>query len=128
MASDPSAKTGKTKLGRLGKYEIVAHIATGGMGAVYKARDTATGREVALKLINRKLSDNPAIRERFRREISYAAKLCHDNIVPLLDHGEQNGTRFFVMEFVDGIDLNEYVQRLGPLDPEEARQLVYQGA
>src|SRR5919199_5937966 len=127
MASDPPADKG-TRRARLGRYEVLAHIATGGMGAVYRARDTESDREVALKVLNPQRAADPAILERFRREARHAAKLRHENIVSLYDADEVNGQLFLVMEFVDGIDLHEYVKRLGALDPEEARQLVLQGA
>jgi eukaryotic-like serine/threonine-protein kinase len=127
MASEPPPPKG-TRRARLGRYEVVAHIATGGMGAVYRARDTESDREVALKVLNPRRADDPAMLERFRREARHAAKLRHENIVTLYDADEVNGHLFLVMEFVDGIDLHEYVKRLGALDPEEARQLVLQGA
>jgi serine/threonine protein kinase len=125
MASDPTAR-GARKAVRIGKYEVVAHIATGGMGAVYKARDTETGRDVALKVLTPEAAAKPAMVERFRREARSAAKLSHENIVALYEFGENAGTYFLAMEFIEGIDLHEYVERKGPLPPTEALSIVVQ--
>jgi serine/threonine-protein kinase len=128
MASDPPpAAKGTRGVVRIGKYEVIAHIASGGMGAVYRGRDTETGREVALKVLNPEMATKPAMVERFRREARHAAKLKHENIVQLYDFDQYQGTYYLAMEFVEGIDLYEYVRRKGPLDPEEARQIVLQG-
>jgi serine/threonine protein kinase len=125
MASDPTAK-GPRRNVRIGKYEVVAHIATGGMGAVYKARDTEIGRVVALKVLSPEMAAKPSSIERFRREARHAAKLRHENIVTLYEFGEANRTCFLVMEFIDGIDLFEYVSRHGALDPREALEIITQ--
>jgi serine/threonine protein kinase len=113
---------------RIGKYEVLEHIATGGMGAVYKARDTELGREVALKIVPPELSTKPAALERFRREARSAAKLRHENIVTLYEFGEANGVYFLAMELIDGIDLHEYVSRKGKLKPQRARKILIQAA
>jgi serine/threonine protein kinase len=113
---------------RLGKYEVWYHIATGGMGAVYHALDTEQNREVALKILPPDLASKPAMVVRFRREYAAASKMRHENIVELYELGELNQTLYFAMEFVEGIDLHEYVKKEGPLDPEEARQIILQGA
>ncbi|MFQ3649175.1 MAG: serine/threonine-protein kinase [Gemmataceae bacterium] len=127
MPSDSPSQPSKKPI-RLGKYEVIRHIATGGMGAVYHARDTELGREVALKILPPDLAAKPAMVVRFRREYAAASKMQHENIVALYELGELNQTLYFAMEFVDGIDLYEYVKQNGPLDPEEARQIVLQGA
>ena len=127
MSSDPAAKGPRRSI-RIGKYEVVSHIATGGMGAVYKARDTEDGREVALKVMSPEMAAKPSMVERFRREAKHAAKLRHENIVTVYDFGEANRTFFLAMEFVDGIDLHEYIARKGPLDPSEALDLILQAA
>jgi serine/threonine-protein kinase len=125
MPADGAAK-GPRRAVRIGKYEVLAHIANGGMGHVYRALDTERGREVALKVLSPEMAAQPAMVERFRREARHAGKLRHENVVTLYDFGEVNGTLYLAMEFVDGIDLHEFVERKGPLDPEEARQLVLQ--
>jgi serine/threonine-protein kinase len=127
MSSDPTAKGPRRNI-RIGKYEVVSHIATGGMGAVYKARDTENDREVALKVMSPEMAAKPSMVERFRREARHAAKLRHENIVTVYDFGEANHTFYLAMEFVDGIDLHEYITRKGPLDPNEALDLILQAA
>ncbi len=111
---------------RVGKYEVTSHIATGGMGAVYRARDTETGGEVALKVLTPEMAAKPSMVERFRREARSAAKLRHENIVKVFEFGECGGTYFIVMEYVDGIDLMTHIDDHGPLDPEETRQIMIQ--
>src|SRR5262245_13038829 len=111
---------------RIGKYQVVRHIATGRMGAVYKAVDTDLGREVALKVLQPELAARTGMLKRFRREAQLAAKLRHENIVSIYEIGETEGTHYLALEFVDGIDLNEYINRKGKLDPEEAKFLLLQ--
>ncbi len=126
MSSDAAAKKPHRNI-RIGKYEVLSHIASGGMGAVYKARDTENGQEVALKVLSPEMAAKPAMVERFRREAKHTAKLRHENIVTLYEFGETRHTYFLVMEFVDGIDLSEYSNQKGPLDPDEALEIIRQG-
>jgi serine/threonine-protein kinase len=111
---------------RIGKYEVLRHIASGGMGAVYRARDVEAGREVALKVLSPELAANPTMIERFRREARAAAQLRHENIVGLYEFGEVAGTYFLALEFVDGIDLHDYIQHHGPLSADLAREFLKQ--
>jgi serine/threonine protein kinase len=111
---------------RLGKYEILAHIATGGMGAVYKARDIELGRLVALKVLDPDLASRDAVRERFRREACHAARLSHRHIVTVYESREEQGFHFIAMEFIHGIDLEKYIDKKGRLNPEEARLILLQ--
>ncbi|HYT93836.1 MAG TPA: serine/threonine-protein kinase, partial [Gemmataceae bacterium] len=127
MPADPPGN-GRRSPVRIGKYEVVAHIATGGMGAVYRAIDTDLHREVALKVLPMETAARPATLERFRREARSAAKLRHDNIVAIYEFGEVAGTYYLALEFVDGIDLHELVNRQGKLDPETARHILIQAA
>jgi serine/threonine-protein kinase len=127
MSSDPTAKGPRRSI-RIGKYEVVSHVATGGMGAVYKARDSENGREVALKVMSPEMAAKPSMVERFRREAKHATKLSHDNIVTHYEFGEANHTFYLAMEFIDGIDLHEYSARKGPLDPDEALEIILQAA
>jgi len=127
MGSDPEKKTARRTV-RIGKYNVLAHIATGGMGAVYKARDTELDRIVALKVMSPDLAAKPAMVERFHREARHAARLRHENIVTIYECGTFGGTHFLALEFVDGIDLNEYITRKERLDPEEARLITIQAA
>jgi serine/threonine-protein kinase len=125
MSSDPSTK-GPQRTVRIGKYRVVAHLATGGMGAVYKAYDSETKRDVALKVLTPEMASKPIMVERFKREAKHARKLRHRNIVEVYDCDEADGCFYIAMEFVEGIDLNEYVERKGPLDPEEALRFITQ--
>ena len=85
-----------------GRYELTHLVARGGMAQVYRARDRLLDRPVALKVLFPELSVDRAFVERFRREAQAAANLSHPNIVPVFDWGEDDGTYFIVMEFVDG--------------------------
>jgi serine/threonine protein kinase len=87
----------------LPQYEILAMIGHGGMGAVYKGRQEALDRLVAIKLLPLEISVDATFAERFRREARAMARLSHPNIVPVYDFGQTSeGHLFFVMEFVDG--------------------------
>ena len=87
---------------RLGPYEIGAPVGAGGMGEVYQARDTRLNRTVAIKILPRHLSEKPEAIERFEREARAISGLNHPNVCQLYDVGEQDGTRFLVMEFTVG--------------------------
>ena len=110
----------------IGKYRLLSLIATGGMGRVYKAKDEQLGRIVALKILAPELSHNPILVERFKREARHAASLTHKNIVTLYESDEADGYHYLAMEFVDGIDLAEYIRRKGKLKPEESRRIMIQ--
>ncbi len=111
---------------RLGKYEVLAHVATGGMGAVYKARDLELGRTVALKVLPSHLAQNPRVFDRFRREARHAALLNHPNIVTLFECGYDPGVdlNYLAMEFIDGIDLEDHIRRRERLPPSEVRHIL----
>src|SRR5215472_16736576 len=98
---------------RLGPYEIFAGLGAGGMGEVYKARDTRLDRFVAIKLLPESRAGDAERRARFIHEAKAASGLNHPNIVTVYDVGEQNGRTFMVMEFVDGKPLNELIPRKG---------------
>ena len=87
---------------RLGPYEILAPIGAGGMGEVYKARDTRLNRIVAVKILPEHLSPKPELWERFKREARSISSLNHPNICTLFDVGNQEGTDYLVMEYVEG--------------------------
>ena len=84
---------------RLGPYEIVSAAGAGGMGEVYRARDTRLDRTVALKVLPPDLTSDPAARQRFEREARAVAALSHPHICTLLDIGQQDGIDFLVMEY-----------------------------
>ncbi len=124
--STESAGKGPRRPLRIGRYEVLRHIASGGMGAVYQAQDTEQNRQVALKVLAAELATNPKVLERFRREARAAAKLRHENIVAIHEFGEHAGTFFLALEYVDGVDLQDYIKERGTLAPEEARDLLKQ--
>jgi predicted Ser/Thr protein kinase len=107
------------------QLEILSFIGKGGMGAVYKARQPALDRLVALKLLPPQVAGGPGFAERFSREARALAKLNHPNIVAVYEFGQVNGLPFFLMEFVDGLNLRE-LERAGKLSPREALQIVPQ--
>src|SRR6187397_2354202 len=104
---------------RLGPYEIVAAIGTGGMGEVYKGRDTRLDRAVAIKILPENLAADPEFRERFDREARAISQLTHPHICTLYDVGEHDGTAFLVMELLQGETLAERLKK-GALPPEHA--------
>ena len=87
---------------RLGTYEIVAALGAGGMGEVYRARDTRLGREVAIKVLPAALSADPKLRERLSREARAISSLAHPNICTLFDVGRENDVDYLVMELLEG--------------------------
>jgi serine/threonine protein kinase/beta-lactam-binding protein with PASTA domain len=102
------------------RYELNHLIARGGMAEVYRARDRLLDRPVALKVLFPELSVDRSFVERFRREAQAAANLSHPNIVPVFDWGEDTGTYFIVMEFIDGRPLSSILKTAGPLSPERS--------
>src|SRR6266568_3633015 len=105
--------------------EIIAFIGKGGMGAVYKACQPGLDRIVALKIIPPQTATGPGFIERFNREARALAKLNHPNIVAVHEFGQANGLPYFIMEFVDGLNLRQ-LERAGKLSPREALQIVPQ--
>ena len=86
----------------LGPYEIQSPLGAGGMGEVYRARDTRLDRVVAIKVLPGHLASNPELRERFEREAKAISSLNHPHICALYDVGSQGGIDFLVMEYLDG--------------------------
>ena len=87
---------------RLGPYEIVTPLGAGGMGEVYKARDTRLERTVAVKVLPQHLSSSPDVRQRFERESKTISQLSHPHICALYDVGNQDGVEYLVMEYLEG--------------------------
>ena len=104
---------------KLGPYEIVAPLGAGGMGEVYRARDTRLERDVAVKVLPASLSSDPTLRQRLDREAKAVSKLSHPHICTLHDIGHQDGVDFLVMELVEGETLEQRLMK-GPLLPEQA--------
>ena len=96
---------------RLGVYEVTAQIGAGGMGEVYKGRDTRLDRTVAIKVLPEALAADPQFRERFDREARTISRFTHPNICTLYDVGEHAGTAFLVMELLDGETLESRCAR-----------------
>jgi len=106
---------------RLGPYEIVSPVGAGGMGEVYRARDTRLDRTVAIKVLSESLAADPIFRDRFDREARVISQLDHPHICTLYDVGEQHGTAYLVMQYLEGETLEARVNR-GPLPLEHALQ------
>jgi len=105
---------------QLGPYEILSSIGAGGMGEVYKARDTRLGRTVAIKVLPEHVAADPDLRHRFEREAKTISSLNHPHICALYDVGDQDGTSFLVMEYVEGETLADRLRRDGPLALDDA--------
>src|SRR6202158_3151368 len=103
---------------KLGPYEILAPLGTGGMGEVYSARDTRLDRAVAIKVLPANLASDPSFRQRLEREAKAVSKLSHPHICTLHDIGHQDGVDFLVMELVEGETLEHRLTK-GPLLPEQ---------
>jgi Tol biopolymer transport system component/tRNA A-37 threonylcarbamoyl transferase component Bud32 len=123
MSSAPRAG-----LGQLGEYSLLEKLGEGGMGTVYKALHTELDRLVAVKVIRTSQFEGGWLESRFRREIKAAGRLDHPNIVRAYDARTMADTHFLVMEYVDGLDLNELVRRSGPLGIADACEIARQAA
>lgn len=110
----------------IGKYKILSLIGSGGMGRVYLAEHAIMRRRVALKVLPKGKSSDPSALGRFQREARAVAALRHPNIVQAYDIDQEGDIHFIVMEFVDGISVQEYVRRHGPMQPEIAADIIAQ--
>lgn len=97
-------------LSRLGRYEILDRLGSGGMAEVFRAHDPRLGRTVAVKVIGRRLGRRPEALERFEQEARAASALSHPNVITIHDFGEQDGHPFLVMELVDGESLRDRLE------------------
>ena len=98
---------------RLGPYEVLVPLGAGGMGEVYRARDTRLGRDVAVKVLPSSVSSDPGRLRRFEKEARAASSLNHPNIVTIHDIGESGGISFIAMEMVDGQTLRDLLAEGG---------------
>jgi serine/threonine-protein kinase len=96
---------------RIGRYQVIERVGRGGMGVVYRARDEAVGRDVALKVLTADVDDDPDIRTRFYREAEAAASLSHPNIITIFDVGEDGDRFFIVMELLRGATLKDFLKQ-----------------
>src|SRR5215475_5498273 len=115
-----------TLAGRLfsNRYEIERELAQGGMAEVYLARDQLLSRPVALKALFPEYAREPSFVERFRREAQAAANLNHPNVVAIYDWGQESGTYFIVMEYVEGRSLRDLIRTEAPVDPNQAAEIA----
>ncbi|MCS6865880.1 MAG: protein kinase [Gemmataceae bacterium] len=110
------------------RYRIVGQLGTGGMGTVYQAEDLWMGRVVAIKVVAAHWTTKASAAARFRREVQAAARLAHHNIIRAYDTGEVGGRQFLVMEFAEGVSLDQLVATKGPLPVAWACLLIRQAA
>jgi len=113
-------------LRHIGHYEILAKLGAGGMGTVYKARDTKADRVVALKVLSPGHASNREYIERFLREATASGRLSHPNIVQGYDAGEANGQYYFAMEFVDGSTVGDMLKEVKAIPEQQALDIGIQ--
>ncbi len=106
---------------RLGAYEVISAIGAGGMGEVYRARDTRLNRDVAIKVLPEHFADRPGLHERFEREAKTIASLNHPHICTLYDVGREGSTDYLVMEYIEGETLAQRLTK-GPLPLQQVLQ------
>ncbi len=127
----PSRAAGETDLeigSMLGPYRLLAKLGEGGMGAVYKAQHEHLDKTVAVKVLPARLTVEPELVARFKREMKAVGKLDHPHIVRAMDAGEIGGVHFLVMEYLEGTDLHRLVKERGPMSVVNACKAVRQAA
>jgi len=112
----------------LGGYAVLEPLAKGGMGRVFKAEHRGTGRIACVKVMSKADTNDPQYLDRFRREAKLIGALRHSHIVESFGFGEADGIPYFVMEFVQGSDLSQYIKEHGPLSARSATDVVLQTA
>ena len=108
------------------RYERLESLGIGGMAQVYRGHDTVLGRTVAIKMLLPQYAADQNFVDRFRREAQAAASLQHPNIVTVFDTGNDFGTHYIVMEFVEGPTLKDVLATEGPLDPSRVAEIGLQ--
>ncbi|ORV46278.1 hypothetical protein AWC00_04990 [Mycobacterium conspicuum] len=112
-----------------GRYRLLKVLRSGSTGTVYQAHDTMMSRDVAVKVLLPELVAEPGYQERFRREVSIAARLNDPNIIPIYDAGDIDGRLYLVMPaVVDGITVKDLLDRDGPMHPSVAARVIVQAA
>ena len=124
----PTSDSGGQALRRLGKYEIQKKLGSGGMGAVFLAVDPQLKRTVALKVLPKEKAQNPILVRRFHAEAQAAAALRHDNIVMVYEAGQADGYNYIALEFIDGMDAANLVDRRGILPVRRSIEVIRQVA
>lgn len=112
----------------LGPYDLRRKLGQGGMGAVYLAVDPNTKEQLALKILPREKASNPQLVKRFKAEAQNAAQLTHENIVSVFGTGEADGYLYIALEFVDGIDVHDLIQKRGVLPVKRSIDIIKQVA
>ena len=112
----------------VGPYQILDRLGEGGVSEVFKAWDTVRGRMVALKVLRQHLAGRPEAVQELQHERQAVMHLIHPNIIKTYDAAQVDGLHYFAMEYVEGMDLHQYVQRHGPLAVEQACDYVRQTA
>jgi serine/threonine-protein kinase len=122
-----SARQDAFEARQYGQYRLQDKLGSGGMGEVYKAEHLLLKRPCAIKLIRPEYIAEPRVLARFEREVKATAKLTHWNTIEIYDYGQAaDGTFYYVMELLDGLNLDEIVDRYGPLPPERAVHFLSQ--
>ena len=111
-------------LQRIGRYELIQKIGAGGMGVVYRGKDTVIGRQVAVKMLVSDIDVSEETRERFFREARSAGQLTHRNIITIYDFGEEHGRAYIVMELLAGESLSSLLKRSEPLLLEQQLEIM----
>jgi serine/threonine protein kinase len=126
LPSEAAAKGQQARTLLAERFEILQLLGQGGMGAVYKARDTELERLVALKLIRPELASHPEILRRFKQELILARAVTHRNVIRIFDLGQAQGIKFITMEYVEGRDLKGLIHEKGKFTADEAVPIVLQ--
>ncbi len=119
---------GKWRGFTVGSYKVLERLGSGGMGIVYLCEHKVMRRRVAVKILPLNQVDDPSSLERFHREAQAAAALDHPNIVRAHDYGQEGNLHFLVMEYINGVSLQETVQKNGPMAPIRAAHYIRQAA
>jgi len=125
---EPQSTIAQDRVGALlnGRYELLRLVGAGGMGAVYEARNTWTGRRVAIKVLHPAFAQNEEVLARFFREAQAATRIAHPSIVEVLDLGQDgvDGVYYIVQEFLEGRDLRAEMDEVGAMSPRRAVELM----
>src|SRR5215471_16854517 len=127
QAAAATATPSAPALQQLGDFRILREVGKGGMGIVYEAEQVSLGRHVALKVLPKALLLDAKAKRRFEREAKSAAKLHHTNIVPVFGVGEQDGLPYYVMQFIQGLGLDEVLHELKKLQLGNAKTGPFPG-
>src|SRR5262245_28086120 len=106
------------------RYEVIDTLGVGGMGSVYKVFDKRLTRVVALKTILPQLAATPVMMKRFKQEVLLAQKITHKNVVRIFDIGEDHGTAFITMDFIEGVSLKDVIEKRGKFASSDAVAMI----